>query len=285
MDLFKKKKNILYLEFKNYFLSNIGKAVTKISILEIIFIGLSIQIETSDIEYNKNYNLKLFKQLLIFCILISINISEKIDEYKSIQEQLINLLSFGFNFIKKKDVELYNELIKQYINEIFQNVIRMEHSNPTYLKQYYYKVENILNSAIFQLFNYTIINHSIFNIDEFNEFKQSYLEKENGIKITIKYLIDEKLDFKKIFSLSKYTNVFKNYKALINQNILPFYPNEYEKLPIQKLNDDEKKRIEDIILQKVDFLKEEYEKYLNLSFFNEKINRNKYKKIKKELFS
>ena len=286
-----KKKNILYLEFKNYFLSNIGKAVTKISILEIIFIGLSIQIETSDIEYNKNYNLKLFKQLLIFCILISINISEKIDEYKSIQEQLINLLSFGFNFIKKKDVELYNELIKQYINEIFQNVIRMEHSNPTYLKQYYYKVENILNSAIFQLFNYTIdneleiINHSIFNIDESNEFKQSYLEKENGIKITIKYLIDEKLDFKKIFSLSKYTNVFKNYKALINQNILPFYPNEYEKLPIQKLNDDEKKRIEDIILQKVDFLKEEYEKYLNLSFFNEKINRNKYKKIKKELFS
>ena len=288
-----KKKNILYKNFKNYFLLNVEKGETKIGKLEIIFIGLSIQIETSETEYNKSYNIKLFKKLIIFCILISINISEKIDEYKTIQEQLINLLSFGFNFIKKKDIESYNELIKQYINEIFQNFIRMEHSNPTYLKQYYYKVENISKCAIFKLFTYTIDNefeimddlNLNINDNQFKQIKQSYLEKENGIKISIISLIKENLNFETLFSLSKYTNVFKNYKVLINQTILPFYPDEYDKLPIQKLNDDEKNRIEEIILQKVDFLKEEYTQYLNLSFFNEKINRNKYKKIKKELFS
>ena len=284
-----KKKNILYINFKNLFLSNAEKEELKINILEIIFIGLSIQIEISDIEYNKNYNLKLFKHLIIFCILISINISENNNEYKIIQDQLINLLSFGFIYLKKKDEELYYELINLYIHEIFQNVVRMEHSNPAYLKQYYYKVENISNCAIFKLFNYKIeneleiINDSIFN--ETREFKQLYLEKENGIKISIESIIDEKLDFEKLFSLSKYIKKFSNDKNLIFQKIVPFYPYEHEKLPFVKLNDDEKQIIEKIILQKVDFLKEEYDNYLNLSFFNEKINRNKYKKIKKELFS
>ena len=297
-----KKKNILYNKFKNLFSMKITN-YELITIIEILFIGLSIEVEITDGDnlnlMVNNSKIKEFEKLIIFCILISINISsQKNDMYDSIQDLLFNILTFGLLFLKKKNEDMYNNLIKTYINEIFLNIIKMKHSHPSYSKQNYNKVEDLSKCAIVRLFDYNIINENeilkqneninLNNNDiNYNYYPENILKSDDAIQISIELLIDDKNLNYNLFNLRNYVKIINTYNEQINNFIILFYPEEKENV-YKKQNESYinfKYKIEDIILQKVDFLEKEYEKLLSLNFFKDKIKRNQYKKVKKKLFS
>ena len=107
---FKFKRTELSLDNKN------------INILTINLILLSIAIEITNDKDQKEYLENQYEQLLIFCILSSINIKSNEKQYNLIQNELYTILGYGCLFLKNKNESKYQQIINYLINPFFKDI-------------------------------------------------------------------------------------------------------------------------------------------------------------------
>ena len=93
-----------------------------INLLTINLILLSIAIEITNDKDQKEYLENQYEQLLIFCILASINIKSNEKQYNLIQSELYNILGYGCLFIKNKNESKYQQIINYLINPFFKEI-------------------------------------------------------------------------------------------------------------------------------------------------------------------
>ena len=311
-----KKKNIMINKFINLF--NINKKIlfeqySAINLLEIYIILISVNLELTESLYEINFWEKSLKKLIIFSILMSINISKKNEYYENIQEQLYKILSFSIIYLKKRNLNFYTDIIKNYIDPIFQKIIKEKHS--------YFQKDNIDKSAIISIFtcnikyeDYGIKDNNLNNATELyslndNEINtntiksnqsikstsdtniinlpDNILKKNEDIKLSIYTKIDEKNYCVELFKFNSYIKIFKDIYPKEIKNMKNIFYSEILNNEIMKETYLlEKKIIEESVLNHIiNFIQYMYKKYCLNYYLSEKKKRNIYKKKKKKLFS
>ena len=93
-----------------------------INILTINLIIMSIAIEITNDQVQKDYLENQYQQLLIFCILASINIKSSEKHYNLIQTELFNIIGYGCLFLKEKNEFKYQQIFNYLINPLFKDI-------------------------------------------------------------------------------------------------------------------------------------------------------------------
>ena len=138
-DIKKKKKESLYEE--------------SINILTINLIIMSIAIEITNDQLQKDYLVNQYQQLLIFCILASINIKQSEKYYTLIQNELYNIIGYGCLFLKDKNEAKYQQILNYLINPLFRE-INEETFNKGFKKMLgFSKKKMYSNCAAFKVFS------------------------------------------------------------------------------------------------------------------------------------
>ena len=81
---------------------------------------LSIANEIISDKTQKEYLENQYQQFIIFCILVSINIKPKEKKYEIIQNELYNIIGYGFIFLKSKNMNKYQQIINNLIIPILK---------------------------------------------------------------------------------------------------------------------------------------------------------------------
>ena len=293
--------NIKYSEVES------KKEKVKINILNINVILLCIAIEITQDDAERAFLEGKFHQFIIFCILVSININSNVPYYDLIQDSLYDTLGFAFIFLKKIDIQKYNQFIDNLIIPII-DIDEVKKVRVFKNKKYYNK-----NSAICKLFELReknkeepeemddliqSISRNTYNINyktkdndfiskDINLFKDdsnitSKTSKGNNYKVVfkgendliIKHLFEDTLN--KMIKEKKYHFGFKtNYKNTYNNNL--YYTGNSPT--------DEKLRINKVVKKTVPLYETLIKNYANDEYLHEKRNRNNYKSNKSKLFS
>jgi len=317
-----KKKNIIINKFQNILFKNEkisqDKHNSAISILEIYIILICINLELTKSTDEIDYWEKKLMKLIIFSILISVNTSKKYEFNDFIQEKVYNILTFSIIYLKKRNLNHYFSILNNYIEPIFQFNIREKPS-------LFQRESQIEKSSILKIFKpiYTNLEElgikdpnindtelKSINNDEINTDSQEQIKKENKnenknnnnnnniiipdsilkskkeIKFTISINFNEKNFYLNLFNFNNYVKIFKeNYPKEFQENSNLFY-NELENEDIlDNSYIKEKERIETIMIKHISFINNLYKDYFESYFILEKERRNKYKTIKKQLFS
>ena len=317
-----KKKNIIINKFQNILFKNEkisqDKHNSAISILEIYIILICINLELTKSTDEIDYWEKKLMKLIIFSILISVNTSKKYEFNDFIQEKVYNILTFSIIYLKKRNLNHYFSILNNYIEPIFQFNIREKPS-------LFQRESQIEKSSILKIFKpiYTNLEElgikdpnindtelKSINNDEINTDSQEQIKKENKnenknnnnnnniiipdsilkskkeIKFTISINFNEKNFYLNLFNFNNYVKIFKeNYPKEFQENSNLYY-NELENEDIlDNSYIKEKERIETIMIKHISFINNLYKDYFESYFILEKERRNKYKTIKKQLFS
>ena len=102
------------------------------NILKINLILLSISIEIIKDKEQKEYLENQYQQLLIFCILASINIKSNEKKYDLIQKELYNIIGYGCLYLKTKNEVKYKQILKHLINPFFKEINQSPSYIPTF---------------------------------------------------------------------------------------------------------------------------------------------------------
>ena len=93
-----------------------------INILTINLILLSIAIDITNDKVQKEYLENQYQQLIIFCILASVNIKTNEKDYNLIQNELYNILGYGCLFLKTINEQKYQQIFNYLITPIFKEI-------------------------------------------------------------------------------------------------------------------------------------------------------------------
>ena len=307
---------------QNYKKDIIKNSNNMINILSINLILLCIAIEITKYSEQKEFLEKQYQQFLVFCILVSININSSVKDHDLIQDLLYNILSFGCLFLKKKDEKKYGEIISHLIEPIIQEI--NDDLNKGGFRTIFGMQKKILyrNTAVFKLFASIQLDDNKDNdikkdslINESEKYKSARLtlgEKTSILKRTnlinpeddetdLMTMTNKKGNYKnkvylefhgnenelsnKLFEITL-SNFKKNRENPDNRAKIKNYyevnKNEYD-IDIGVIN--EKNKVKEKIKELIPFVETQIKQYSNTSFLQEKKRRNKYKKLKKRLFS
>ena len=315
----KENKNILVKRILKFLNFNIDKKKS-INVLYINIILLSIGIDISENESEKEDLIFDYQQLLFFYILASINISSNSAEkeksikknYSLIENFLYNIIGYGFTFLKKRDSKIYEKIKNNLIKPIFQI---NENNIFGYTKKSFYK-----NSIIGKLFtlkelvpnddinlnnnmkkNKEIKNNIRINTD-LNQ-SQRFVKGDNKRKLQLSKSLDKENIFLKVVPskiikevVEETIKIYKSENSIYSKNsILFFYGNQNMKnfdINNSKFNDENFNKIKEIeknlskaILKIIKDLNVKIKQYKNKFCLEQLIRRRDYKKIKKSLFS
>ena len=255
-----------------------------INIFNINLTLLCIAIDITQDEDERNFIIGLYQQFLIYCVMVSINITtqEKCHDY--IQEKISNALGFGTSFLSKRNKEKYDELVNELLNPIFEEVFA--ETSKKKIKTIFSGKKNLFkDTAILKLYK---IDDKLVDNRGSETHKKSVADKKNkSASIETKISIVFKGDIINILKNIFYTNLLVE-KADKKQEgeIECFYKNIYKGNGIfEKINTEEKNRIYKKIEKLIPFFESQIKDYSNSSFLNEKKRRNGYKWTKKRLFS
>ena len=288
------------------------------NILTINLILLSISIEITKDKEQKEYLENQYEQLLIFCILASINIKSNEKKYNFIQKELYNIIGYGCLYLKTKNEVKYKQILKYLIDPFFKEINEKQKNKGIKKMLIFSKNDSYTKTAVFKLFGTKNNNNDDKddNDDNDNFFKKShsYMERHNfGIgksiendifglaqyNLNVKDIINEtnindKKDFTEIkaelnINKGKIIEVmFNNILKIMNKDsekirnnikiILNIYINDKSAIEEENLVLEEVKKLIPIYIEKL-------KKYSNFSFFTEKQRKNNYKKCKIKLFS
>ena len=135
---------------QNQFNSNFNE---KINILTINIILLSIAIEITNDEVQKEFLENQYQQFIIFCILASINIKSNEKNYNLIQNELYDILGYGCLFLKDKNETKYKQIFNYLINPIFKE-INEDEDNKSFKKMFGFTKKKLYsNTAAFKVFS------------------------------------------------------------------------------------------------------------------------------------
>ena len=306
----------------NYKIDLLKNSNDIIDTLSINLILLCIAIEITKYSEQKEFLEKQYQQFLVFCILVSININSSVKDHDLIQDLLYNILSFGCLFLNKKDEKKYGEIISNLIEPIIQEI--NDDLNKGGFRTIFGMQRKILyrNTAVFKLFasislddnkDTEIKKDSFVSESERNREarlttsdKLSALRRTNLInpvdvdpdfltvnikkgnyknKVYLEFHGNENELSNKLFekTLSKFKKNRENpdNRAKI-RNYYEINKNEYD-IDIGVIK--ERKKVKEKIKELIPFVETQIKQYSNTSFLQEKKRRNKYKKLKKRLFS
>ena len=122
------------------------------NILKFNLILLSIAIEITKDKAQKEYLENQYQQLIIFCIIASINIKSSEKKYDLIQKELYNIIGYGCLFLKSKNELKYQQIYKYLINPIFKE-INDSSKNKSFKKMFNFTKKTLYDkTAVFKLF-------------------------------------------------------------------------------------------------------------------------------------
>ena len=177
------------------------------NILKINLILLSISIEIIKDKEQKEYLENQYQQLLIFCILASINIKSNEKKYDLIQKELYNIIGYGCLYLKTKNEVKYKQILKHLINPFFKE-INQKHKNKGIKKMLKFtKNDSYPKTAVFKLFGTKNSDDDDDDNDNDNDNKilkksHSYMERHSyGVRRTIE---------NNIFDLAQYNTNLNN---------------------------------------------------------------------------
>ena len=258
-----------------------------INIFNINLILLCVAIELSLDEEERNFISGLFQQFLIYCIMVSVNISpqEKCHDY--IQEKIYFALGYGALFLSRVNRKKYDEVCDEVLSPILEEV-NSENSKKKIKTIFSGKKNMFTNTAIVKLFEGNEIKY-------FND-KKTPNKKEKDDKRTASSNIDTKLNvlfkgeiskiLKNVFEADLFAQNIKDKENKSKNDIEIFYKNLYNVRGIYDMqNDEEKNRVLKKVLKLISFYETQIKNYSNSSALKEKIKRNSYKWTKKRLFS
>ena len=293
----------------------------KINIFNLNIILICIAYDTSGDPDEKNFIENKLEQFLIFCILCSVNITTSEKTHDDIQNKLYNLLGYGLLFLKKRDENKYSDFIEKIILPFFEEQndnqkkgikgIFSSKKKTLYKHTIIYKLfahqetedDNIRNSDK-KILSRTLRTKTVQYKPSFNtkdskdkipmfesssgkkmpkvKIKEKNKDKKNikiifngDISKIIKNIIDDTIKLFKKVRCYKKENYIKEFYYKNNENI-----NKQNQLIIKENN-----KIKEKILNIIPIIETQIKKYSSTSLIHEKKRRNKYKKVKKILFS
>ena len=130
-----------------------------INILKINLLLLSIGIDITKNEKEREFLINKYEQFLLFCIVCSLNINQYENFHEFIQSNLFDLMGYGLIFLKQINEEKFKEFINLIIIPIFEDIF-IEKSK--ILKNIFaYSIKEVYeHSALYELF---ILNDEIKN--------------------------------------------------------------------------------------------------------------------------
>ena len=283
------------------------------NILTMNLILLSIAIEITDDKNQLEFLENQYQQLLIFCILSSINIKSCDKKYDFIQLELYNILGYGCLFLKEKNETKYQQIVKLLINPIFKELNEMK-SKLVLQKLLKIKKKNIYSkTAVFKVFgtkekddndSFEIISTKTFDIKIgehlFESISNDKSDKNNNKKNDSICLVEnnndlddinaDNIEIKPELNVDKDKRIAAIYTILLNQFRKSY--NNYISLKgivNQNYNTEgikrEKKRVFNKVKELIPIYIEKLKKYSSSSYLSEKLRKNNYKRCKKNLFS
>ena len=293
-----------------------------LNLLNVNLILLCLSLEISKNLEEKTTLKRQLEEFLLYCILVSINISSTNIYFSDIQKIINDILGYSFIFLKKSYPKIYDEVLDYLISPIFEQIIIDQRRKNVFTSA---KKNNYQNTSVYKLFNYSIVkndkNNNNFRTNPSNRKITCYNNKSSSNinnetqskrKLSIDNIECSKLK-EKIVSLSlkgdpnifiagvidNTLNYYKSERAQNAQNdILKFYShnNDDNKMinnnninnnddKLEEKISDEKIRVKKSIKKLIPFFGNEIEVYSNNSALNEIKIRCFYKKNKKKLFS
>ena len=314
----KDNRNDLINEILKYIKTQ-GQTKSKLNVFYINLILLSIAIDISENDNEKENLYNDYKQFLFFFILASINLYQISDTKKSItniyslQKIFNNLIGYGFLYLKKRDKNKFDEFKNILITPIFKN----EEKNFAGQKKKILK-----NSIIGKLFalkdtskddaslieaenkkqlsrsvraETTFIKNGLFkksirksNINQNNEDINNNIIFKGDPNEIINEVIEESISYyRKMRTVTPLSNiiifyVMKEEKEKGNEKY-NYIDKANEQLNQKIIN--EEKRIFKTLKEVIPFLDNEIKMYWNNSCLDQLKRRREYKKVKKRLFS
>ena len=316
-------KNILVKKILKYVWFDITEHRKNINALYINIILLSIAIDISQNEKEKNELYFDYQQFLLFFILASINISSNIETknklnnkiYSFVYKFLYNIIGYGFSFIKKRDSIIYEKIKNNLISPIFHIHKKTIFCHP---KKVFFK--NSIIGKLFALKDKESLDDILLGM---NLKRETEIKKHAKIKSELNnsQMLFESHDIRKLklsktlkvrshISLNvvpsriikqiiyKTIRIYKHDKSVLSKRQIYFF---YEKENIKgnnHINHDfdgllnEKDRMEEaekhigkVIKKVIEDLNDQIYHYSNKSCLMQIIRKKDYKKNKKTLFS
>ena len=125
----------------------------EINILKINLILLSIAVEITNDQVQKEFLENQYQQFIIFCILASINIKQNEKHYNLIQNKLYDILGYGCIFLKNVNETKYQQIFNYLINPIFKEINEVG-DNKGFKKMFGFTKKKLYSStAAFKVFS------------------------------------------------------------------------------------------------------------------------------------
>ena len=313
----KENENILIKDLLKY-IDIKDKKNIKLNIFYINLLLLSIAIDVCQNNEEKEKLYIQYKYFLLFFILSSVNISNKIktkietNTYSYyLNRMFYNIIGFGFMFLQNRDGEKYKEIKDCLLTPIFseegKNIFGV--TKKDFLRKSIIGKLFCINSKDDNLLNNDLkpVNRSsraVTTIPKNNFlFNKNKSINSNNISENLMDQITFRGDYKLIITniIDNTINFYKNSKAIWpNKNILKFYDQKNDEN--EEKNDDykfigmgsdelnkkiieEEKRIYKTLKETIPFLGDEIKKYWNNIVLDQLKRRREYKKTKKRLFA
>ena len=305
----KELKNILFKKIKFLLVidDDYQNGINKINLLYLNLILICFSLDIAVVLSEQEEITQLLLEFLIFCIMVSINISQNENLYNYIQKKLYDTISYGLIFLKDRDQVKYRELMFYLIQPFFDGITSQGNLNKLFAS----KKSLYRNTAIYRVFIKTDVDNSepkSTKLDESPKKKgasSSIPKKKFSIltrKASTKKKDGEKKKANKVLlflrgSPAKITEViyekiidfFKEEKYLFNMDddlILFYFKKEKkEKKMFENIIEAEKKRINIFFKKFIPNIFGEISKSSINSYLEEKKRKNRLKKIKKSLFT
>ena len=115
-----KKKDILLKDLLKLIDPNHPEETNRLMILKIINMLFYLMIQCATLQEEKEFWCNDFKMFIVFLVLASINITPSTKKYSEIQDGLALVITYGFTLLKKNAPRIYEELVAQLIEPIFE---------------------------------------------------------------------------------------------------------------------------------------------------------------------
>ena len=250
---------------------NDSKYIDNINILTINLILLSIAIDIANDKDQREYLENQYQQLIIFCILASINIKSSEKNYILIQDELYNILGYGCLFLKIKNEQKYQQIFNYLINPFFKEINGMTDDKKIKRMLAFRNKSKYCKTAVYRLFskkekpkvglkkNFTVLNFPF-------KGKNSLSLRSNSFDVNSNEINDNILDLNKGNSVNPNISNNENENEIENENnkelddaddIIDIDMTNYEIKP--ELQIDKNKRIEEIY----NIILNQYKRYHN----------------------
>ena len=264
----------------------------KVDIFNINLLLLCIAIDITQDEEERTFIISLYQQFLIYCVMVSINITQQEKCHDYIQDKIYDALGFGVLFLSKRDKKKYDEIKNELLTPLFEEISAIQLKKKIKNSIFTAKKNLFKDTAIVKLFQYIDKDAEISRASEVvkksSSMKEDKKKNKSAAIITVEnYEVVFCGEILKILKNIFDSNLVVEEKTETEKEIKVFYKNAYNKVEgiYDKIINEEKLKVYKKMTKIIPFFESQKKDYSNKSFLQEKKRRNEYKNIKRRLFS